>query len=210
MQTWESGWCRCLRPTLIVAMANGCTWTWNISDKLAGSQNNLNHDKNLMEETKTSLVEWQLSNPTEKFSGMQCGDFRFLLCFEIPQLRQLVFPKRVSLLEKWDHAMNITIWRAWRCALLKHIHAQKNDKVSATVCFRYLPPVRAGTTASTHHMCKPHSWPTQTITELTPTTPELPDERFMVKERILVLDQVTRGYPKLCKDGWYNSFHNSW
>lgn len=101
---------------------------------------------NISRDLTTVKSHWEISWNAE------IGDYRFWLCFEIPSLRQLAFRKRVQLLAKWDHTMNITIWVAWSRALLTHTHAQKNDKVSSTV---HLAPVWPGTTAWTHHRtCK--------------------------------------------------------
>lgn len=94
------------------------------------------------------LSKWKFQ---EISRNAETGNYRFWLCFGIPSLRQLVRCKGVRLLAKWDHDMNITIWPAWSCALLTHMHARRNDKVSSTV---HLTPIWAGTTAWTRHSCK--------------------------------------------------------
>lgn len=54
----------------------------------------------------------------------------------------------------------------------------------------YPPPLGAGTNPRTHVRAKTHSWPAWIIPELTPGSP---DERFMLTQRVPVVDRVTVG-----------------
>lgn len=128
------------------------------------------------------VLSWNAKSGDNRFSSW------WVLGFVIPWLRQLVFPERVWLLAKWDDARNIAIWPASSYALLTHTH-ERIIAVTTMVHSSYLPPAKGRHEWTDEYACKTHSWPTWIIGE---PTPELPDERFMLTQRALDMDQVTR------------------
>lgn len=94
---------------------------------------------------------------------------------------------------KGDHFKNITIWPAWSCDLLTLLHVQKNYKVSGTVYFSYLAPVWAGKLHG-HATWLTHRGHCRT----NPNHPSVDDERFMVTQMALFVDQVTMGILRVC------------